>query len=102
MKELKEGHSYELGSYQIEGVNCETQILHFMKKVNGTMTMVGTTNEEVLKMMIHRIKYLQKKMPCHENNQAVLKLEECLMWLNYRTHKRLVQDVEGTDIPHKS
>ena len=48
MKELKEGHSYELGSYQIEGVNCETQILHFMKKVNGTMTMVGTTNEEVL------------------------------------------------------
>ena len=105
MHEKEEGHVYVLSNYS-EGIsplyNTTAQQLSFMKKVNGTIVGEGTTNEEVLKMMVHRMNYLQSKFPCRENAIVITKLEECLMWLNYRTEKRVAQGVEGKDIAHKS
>ena len=104
MNEKEEGHVYVLANYS-GGVspldNTTAQQLSFMKKVNGAIVEEGTTNEEVLKMMIHRMNYLQGKFPCRENAIVITKLEECLMWLNYRTSKRVEQGVEGKDIAHK-
>lgn len=97
MKETKEGHSYLLDSYN----GSDPQALHFMEKQGGELVMDGTTNEEVLRMMIHRMNYLQGKFPCRENAIVITKLEECLLWLNYRTQKRTSQGVEGQDLPHK-
>ena len=48
----------------------------------------GTTNEEVLEMLIDRMNYLQGKFPCRENAIVITKLQESLMWLEKRTADR--------------
>lgn len=58
----------------------------------------GTTNEEVLKVLIHRLNYLQSKNPSRENAIVIIKLEESLMWLNKRTDDRKNRGVEGKQI----
>lgn len=95
---VDEGHVYELNNYQ----NNQAQELTFLKRVNGELVYDGTTNEEVLAMLIHRMKYLNTKFPCRENSIVITKLEESLMWLNHRTKLRIEQGVETKDIPHKS
>jgi hypothetical protein len=59
----------------------------------------GTTNEEVLLMVLARLNYLNVKMPCRENALAITKLEEALMWLDRRTASRTARGVEGTPLP---
>lgn len=111
MKTLTTGHKYELPSF--EGGPAQT--LQFIEKrpdlggnVNpqgshqGTGELVtvndGTTNEEVLKVLIDRLQYLNGKFPCRENALVITKLEESLMWLNKRTADRLARNVEGKAI----
>lgn len=93
VKSIEEGHIYKLDN---------AQEISFLKRVNGEMIHDGTTNEEVLEMLIDRIQYLNKKLPCRENSIVITKLEESLMWLNKRTEIRVSQNVEKLDIPHKS
>jgi len=93
MKVKDEGHVYELS-------NGET--LTFLKRVDGRIIYAGTTNEEVLEALIDRINYLQNKLPCRENIIAERKLQEVLMWLNFRTKNREEQGVETTDKKHIS
>ena len=101
MKEIEVGHVYELSNVGEGNLIREPQKIEFMKRVDGVMTHDGTTNEEVLEMLINRLNYLQLKMPCRENAIVITKLEECLMWLNNRTKKRIEQNVETKDMPHK-
>jgi hypothetical protein len=97
MKNIKnDGHLFSLENYKVGH-----QKVRFMKKVAGELVEDGTTNEEVIAMMIDRMNYLQTRFPCRENAIVITKLEECLMWLNYRTKKRIAQGVEGQDIAHK-
>ena len=58
----------------------------------------GTTNEEVLRVLIDRMTYLQEKFPCRENAIVITKLEESLMWLNKRTEDRKARNVEGKQL----
>ena len=103
MKVTDEGHSYELDCVPSDDAPlCRApQAIDFMKRIDGKMVMCGTTNEEVLAMMINRLEYLQQKLPCKENALVLIKLQEALMWLNARTKKRVEQGVETTDTPHK-
>lgn len=102
MKINKEGHSYELRNYED---NAKSQTLNFIEKKpiqqNGTELETiqdGTTNEEVLSVLINRMYYLQSKFPCRENSIVIINLEESLMWLNKRTSDRLKRNVEGKNI----
>ena len=92
MRVLDEGHKYELTS---------GDVLTFIKRMNGELIHDGLTNEEVLEVLIDRMKYLQGKLACRENAIVITKLEESLMWLESRTKKRVEQGVETKDIPHK-
>jgi len=57
----------------------------------------GAFVETVIAAVIQRIQYYQNsKFKCRENALAITKLEEALHWLNSRTARREVQDVEGT------
>ena len=108
MKVLTEGHKYELAGFD----NLEnTQTIQFIEKepkkapegellVTEELETVndGTTNEEVLAMLINRMQYLQGKFPCRENAIVITKLEESLMWLNKRTADRKARNVEGKAI----
>lgn len=101
MKALTEGHYYHLES--MEGEN--PQYLQFIEKapINPGSTELettndGTTNEEVLEMLLDRMNYLQKKFPCRENAIAITNLEQALLWLNRRTELRKRRGVEGKQI----
>ena len=101
MHVITTGHKYELASFE----GGPTQSLQFIEKVkrltenpDGTELVTvndGTTNEEVLKVLIDRLQYLNGKFPCRENAIAITKLEESLMWLNKRTADRQARNVEG-------
>lgn len=93
--------------YQLANLEYGTQEIIFIKKdIEGDSTdrdpsnlvtiYDGTTNEQVLLMMIDRMNYLQDKMPCRENALVITKLEEALHWLNARTTRRINEGVEGT------
>lgn len=102
MRVLTEGHKYELDSFEYDPTN---QTIQFIEKVpvspdSGELETKnnGTTNEEVLEMLINRMQYLQDKFPCRENALVITKLEESLMWLNKRTQDRMKRGVEGKHI----
>ena len=100
MKVKVVGHTYELSNF--ENKDAEGQTLQFIHKepvVAGQTELKtvsdGTTNEELLEVLIDRLNYLQSKFPCRENALAITKLEETLMWLNKRTADRMKRNVEG-------
>ena len=101
MFERDEGHLYELQDVT-DKIESSVQIIGFMKRIDGKIVQDGTTNEEVLRMMIARMEYLQEKISCRENSIVITKLEECLMWLEHRTKLRIEQKVETKDLSHKS
>jgi hypothetical protein len=97
MKVITPGHEYFLDHFEDdEGY----QVLSFIHKEQEGDKFVtidnGTTNEEVLAVLIDRMQYLNTKAPCRENSIVITKLEESLMWLNKRTADRKKRGVEGT------
>ena len=104
MKILREGHRYELANF--ENKEAKGQEIQFIEKESqvvseGVTELVtindGTTNEEVIEVLIDRLNNLNGKFPCRENSLAITKLEEALMWLNKRTADRVKRGVEGTN-----
>lgn len=104
MKVLTEGHKYVADNFE----NPENgQTIQFIEKVPSnkpeqpTVLVTvndGTTNEELLSVLINRLQYLQSKFPCRENAIVITNLEESLMWLNKRTEDRKKRGVEGKQI----
>lgn len=98
---ITEGHVYELENF--ENKTASGQILKFIEKQpkNGgslgelETVMDGTTNEEVLKALIHRCGCLAAKFPSRETAIAITNMEQALMWLEKRTRDRLARNVEG-------
>jgi len=102
MKTLRPGHRYELENF--EAKDKPGQVLQFIEKIAsstaleaGALTTVndGTTNEEVLRVLIDRMNSLQAKFPCRENAIATTHFETGLLWLEKRTADRLARGVEG-------
>jgi hypothetical protein len=103
MKVLVEGHKYELSNF--ENKTEQGQTLQFIQKepiTEGSTELKtvsdGTTNEELIEMLLDRMSYLQSKFPCRENAIAITKLDEALLWLNKRTSDRVKRNVEGKQI----
>jgi hypothetical protein len=93
MKILTSGHQYELDSFE----GGAPQAIQFIEKDAAMNTINdGTTNEEVLAVLIDRLRYLGERLPCRENAIAITKCEEALLWLNKRTADRKARGVEGT------
>ena len=102
MKVIVEGHTYELERHDVKLDGYPVERLQFVNKAkqeDGSLVLVadGTTNEEVLRVLIDRMKYLQSRMSCRENAIVITKLEESLMWLEKRTADRNARGVEGAE-----
>lgn len=109
MKVKVEGHTYGLSNFENKDTEGQTlQFIHKEPKISNSSLLDaigitteletiadGTTNEEVLEVLIDRMVYLQSKFPCRENAIVITKLEESLMWLNKRTSDRMKRNVEG-------
>lgn len=102
MKVLTPGHKYELENF--ENKEQAGQVLQFIEKQPdpnatepGKLITVndGTTNEEVLRVLIDRLNTMQAKFPCRENAIVVTHLETGLLWLEKRTADRKARGVEG-------
>lgn len=99
MEVIREGHRYSLANF--ENKKAPEQVVQFIEKEpvgdNGDLQTVfdGTTNEELLEVLINRMNYLQNKFPCRENAIVITKLDEALLWLEKRTRDRKKRGVEG-------
>ena len=59
----------------------------------------GVNNEDLIAMVIRRLEGFQEsKFACKEDEKALEKLQEALMWLRKRTMDREARNVEGTHI----
>lgn len=101
MKILTPGHRYELANF--ENKEASSQTIQFIQKEPAgaphgdqlNTVFDGTTNEEVLSVLIDRLQFLFAKFPSRETAVAITKCEEALMWLEKRTRDRIARNVEG-------
>lgn len=100
MKVIKPGYTYEVANFHDPA--APGQIIQFIEKApkeEGSSEMVlvteGTTNEELLRVLIDRVQELNKKFMSRENSLAITKLQEGLLWLEERTRDRIRRGVEG-------
>lgn len=91
MKVVDPGRTYELSA---------GNRLRFVQKEGGRVTRNGTTNEEVLEVLIHRVTEAYQTLPCRETIRALHFLGEALAAFQARTAVRVRANVEGTRQPH--
>lgn len=108
MKNITLGHSYLLEVIGADGVEPADIVLNFLhceartedddRPKRGEFSVVnpGTTNEEVLRVLIDRLRFLNKKLPCRENTRACIHLELALEKLESRTRDRVERGVESS------
>jgi hypothetical protein len=83
--------------YGVEDV-CVGEI-HFQEGPIKEHGVNGVMNEDIIAMVICRLEHFQKsEFACRENEKAIEKLEEALLWLRKRTMGREKRGVEGTHI----
>ena len=59
----------------------------------------GVANEDLLLMILTRLKSFENNgWSCKENQMAIDKIEEAVMWLRKRTLEREARNVEGTSV----
>lgn len=100
MQVLTPGHKYVAANFE----NAENgQTIQFIEKqpnhiAGGTMITIndGTTNEELISILVDRLQFLNEKFPCRENSLAITHLQEAENWLWRRTKDRIKRGVEGT------
>jgi hypothetical protein len=98
MKCLDDGYTFELD--HVEGKGSELIGFHTKNdETYGEVNSNGTSNEEVLLMLIYRLTELNKGLGCIENEGAIQCLRMALGWLEERTINRKYRGVEGTDNP---
>lgn len=102
MKVLTPGHLYELESFEPAEVAQRLQFIEKVPVAPGSTELKtvnnGTTNEEVLTMLVNRLNYLNAVFPCRENSIAITHIETALLWLNRRTVDRKARGVEGKQL----
>jgi hypothetical protein len=98
---LRPGHRYELANF--EDPSKPGQVIQFIEKERRTdhvpelVTLSdGTTNEEVLAMLIDRLQALNAKLPNRDTSIAITHCEDALLRLEKRTRDRKARGVEGT------
>jgi hypothetical protein len=89
MKTLDPGHVYQVDVYDGD----ETHFIKFMKREGvgypGNIgTHAGTNCQELLRVLIDRVRYLDNQIPCEENKKVIDILIEALLLFEFRAIKR--------------
>lgn len=84
MQSTKPGVAYKLFNFKSE----EYQLVQFTEKVDGGFA-PGTTNEEVIEMMIDRFYELNKKRFSSENQVVILLLKIIRQQLSKRLSRKI-------------
>ncbi len=102
MKALTPGYKYELANHVRK--DHEGQTVRFVEnstRSDGTFDLVsdGTTNEELLEVLLDRLNFQNKKLPSREAALAITHIENGYLWLKRRTELRKERGVENTAKP---
>lgn len=94
-------HYYEVRQTPSEGATIsEKEIYAKIKFQQGPIKehgINGCHNEDLIAIVIDRLQGFQESsFACKENDMAITKLEEALLWLNKRTQNRRAKGIEGT------
>ena len=99
MKAIVPGHVYLLDSYKADGAS---QTIAFVQKElldreNPELVEVrdGTTTEEVIDVLIHRIEHLDTVLHADENVHALRLLKRAKQHIKSRTARRKRRGTEG-------
>lgn len=92
MRVLEAGHKYLLEN--MDNPN-EFQEIKFINMLPNGTRIDGTTNEEVINMLIDRMELLNSKFPCYYNEACIANLKLALKALLERTADRIKRQVEG-------
>jgi len=97
MKILDNGHSYELE--MLDETQDRTWPLMFVKREGEHYPgnkghHPGVNCQEVLRVLIDRVKYLQGQIPCVENEDILIHLREALFSFEFRA-----AGLHGYDLP---
>lgn len=107
MKVIDKGHDYEIDNY--DGIG--KQRITFMKREGANYPFnvghyKGTNLQEVIRVLIDRVKYLNTQISCDENSRLIYSLRKNLLNLESRTARRhgwdlnpQVSNIEIEDIP---
>lgn len=73
--------------------------IHFQEGPIKEAGVNGVCNEDLIAMVVRRLEgFEDSQFACKENEKAIEKLQEALMWLRKRTMDREARNVEGTHI----
>ena len=101
VKVISPGHKYDLLNFEEPHRTTPQQLLFIRKQPsNDDPTQLetvhnGTTNEAVLEMLINRLEFLDEKLPCPENKEAISHCRSALSALRSRTERRKKAGIEG-------
>ena len=89
--------------YLVRCVDPEVGLLCAVSFQNGPVkepgSKFGVQNEDLLKIVLHRLQCAQDgEFACRENQKALEGVEQALMYLNKRTADRQQRGVEGKNV----
>jgi hypothetical protein len=92
MKILDPGHTYEVDIYDEPGFTSPN-VITFMKREGENYpgnkdSYPGTNCQELIRVLIDRLKYLNNQIPCPENKDALQYLRQALLSFEIRAAKR--------------
>lgn len=101
MKVIVPGHRYEVSHFEDKENFSIIQFIHKAPSEDDPSIFKtlrdGTTNEEVLAVLINRIELLNEKLPCIENLLVLNHLRDSLELLKARTRQRVSAGTDGTN-----
>ena len=101
MKIIDPGHVYELALLDDWNEQEPPALLTFVKRdghgyPGNSGRHAGTNIQEVLRVLIDRVQYLNNQIPDKANDTVIHKLRECLLELELRAaerHRRVLPDL---------
>ena len=100
MKIIEKGYIYEVSNF--ENSKSSQTIRFICKEQRGDEFVTvhdGTTNEELLLVLVNRLSYLNSIQSCVENEIAINSLKSALYALEIRNRDRKRRKVEETPLP---
>jgi hypothetical protein len=97
--EIKSGSSIKKADDYTHGTTPILTEIHFQKGPIQENGINGCQNEDLIAIVIDRLQGFQSgNFKCRENEMALAKLDEALLWLNKRTTDRQNRGVEGKSL----
>lgn len=87
-------HNFEVRRVEDDALVCK---IHFQEGPVHECGSNGVGDEDLINMVVERLECFQRSpYACRENEIAITKLEEALLWLRKRTEGRVQRGIEGT------